>query len=271
MLKKNFYLVLLLIFISSGCSSNPTQTAIATDPQLEIAPTVQNTAIPTTDPLTTKVTNEFFASPHASEYSCENCHSASANSVGTDLVYTVNFNNQIQYMSGITEFCQLCHTETFFDDTINSSYELAHTGDQCTLCHDPHTTQASCSQSACHYSIRTTLYAQIEIPEYHPKSGDTGGHMCDSSGCHNLAKMVKEVPIYHQPTHKDVPCYVCHDQSNLRVTLDSNLTWITVYEEDNAPDQQQRVISHMIGKEVDCNKCHYPDNEWLLIELQGSN
>ncbi|MBE3118298.1 MAG: hypothetical protein IMZ50_06020 [Candidatus Atribacteria bacterium] len=75
-------------------------------------------------------------------------------------------------------------------------------------------------------------------------------------------------PIYHQPVHRNVPCYVCHDATGMAVGKADDQTWFTIRQTDDGDnDNDQMFVSHYIGLEVDCGKCHYVDNPWGLEEI----
>jgi hypothetical protein len=115
--------------------------------------------------------------------------------------------------------------------------------------------------------VANTIFAQVEQPALHPTTGDTNAHMCEGSGCHDLAKQVASAPVYHQPVHVEVPCYVCHDGTGLAVTKSADQAWITVSEAgESGEGALQPVVSHWLVPDVDCSKCHYSGNPWELRE-----
>jgi hypothetical protein len=144
----------------------------------------------------------------------------------------------------------------------------AHQDFGCTNCHNPHSTQANCTGSGCHADIANIINTHIEQPANHPTSGDTNTHMCEGEACHNLVKQVLAEPIFHQPVHKEIPCYVCHDETPMDVVRNSDGTWMTVIDPGlSSGGELQPVVSHVIGQAVLCEKCHYIGNPWQLHEV----
>lgn len=189
-----------------------------------------------------------------------------------ELTWTDESSGQVETIPKPMQLCVKCHEEQVEHTTQGGANLLAHSDFECTGCHNPHTLQASCTQSLCHFDIQTTLNAQTKQPENHTTTGDQNSFMCGGSACHDLAKQVALAPIYHQPVHRNVPCYVCHDVSGLPITLTEDQSWITTGNfEQTTSSASEQVVSHSIGSDVICARCHSYDNAWNLIEVPPSN
>jgi hypothetical protein len=77
--------------------------------------------------------------------------------------------------------------------------------------------------------------------------------------------------VAHSVAHQNVLCVACHDAAGLEVGhLEGGSTWITLrskfFLEQITTDVYQ---SHDLQKQVDCARCHYPDNPWQLEQYDG--
>jgi len=259
-------LIIIAAIILSACSfqSNPQQ--VIKDPQATM------TAIPI-DPMQELIISGIKTSlangAHANKLTCGQCHLDDTEAIESKLTWTDETTGQVETISKPEKLCVKCHEDqgatNISQDGTNS---LAHSDFDCTGCHNPHNLQASCTQSLCHFEIQTTLNAQIKQPENHPKEGDPNSYMCGGTNCHDLVKQVADTPVYHQPVHQKVPCYVCHDESGLTISLAENQYWITTDDLQQATiSNGSQVISHTIGTSVDCSKCHSIDNAWNLTAI----
>lgn len=133
-----------------------------------------------------------------------------------------------------TELCQKCHNEVDLPDHMVLQVGGAHAGYECTDCHNAHDTIASCSDAGCHDDVSD------------PASGIMG----------------------HDEVHKMVSCDVCHDANGWEVgpTEDKGVwaTFATIPAEDG--EKSQLTTSHNIVLEAPCERCHFLDNPWALVE-----
>lgn len=163
---------------------------------------------------------------------CDVCHRSEN---GVTLAEVAWLNQQTGYYETITtatQLCQKCHVDTA---TIRHQRDLgaaAHADYVCTDCHDPHTTRANCLE--CHDDVITAAV---------PISG-------------------------HDEAHAAVTCVACHDAAGLEAgPFESEQVWITfrttllLGRESTNPYQ-----SHALQREVDCSRCHYAENPWLLSD-----
>ncbi len=163
---------------------------------------------------------------------CEVCHPSDNGVVSKQIGYLDSQTGYHQSVASSTELCEKCHTDT---ETLRHKRDLgtgAHASLTCTSCHDPHSTVASCTNSACHTN---TLAAGTTIPG-------------------------------HDAAHQKVSCIACHDASGLEVKpQETGGLWTTFRTTEllgrATTDAYQ---SHAIQLEVDCKRCHYPDNPWKL-------
>ena len=141
-----------------------------------------------------------------------------------------------------TELCQKCHKTDNLPNHGMVNVGGAHAEMQCTECHQAHSTATSCSSEDCH-------------PDSSMDSTDlTPGH---------------------DQEHQEVSCVACHDGAGWEIDLDDELGyWTTYYSWEftikNGDDEMvvdNGVVpfsSHNIVLEVDCERCHFPDNPWGL-------
>ena len=137
---------------------------------------------------------------------------------------------EYEEVASSTELCGKCHAEADFDMPGYKPIIVggAHTDYFCTDCHDAHGTYASCGAAGCHDEVQDTLG--------------------------------------HDDVHDAVTCVACHDASGLEVRLDEDLgLWVTSLPAD-AEGISYPFTSHDIQLEVSCNRCHYPENPWDLLE-----
>ena len=250
--------------ILAGCS--PTNQAIDVPTISPAAPTPtqgidQNT-------INTGIESVFSTSPHANKMSCWECHLIDDGVIQDGVYWQQEGDSQPELLPSSTELCIKCHSEPNLEPLAAGDFSV-HPEFECSSCHNSHSTAAGCTNSGCHSQIRETITANIEPPDPHPKDSDPSGYMCGGSTCHQLVKNVKESPIYHQPAHKSVPCYVCHDSSGLQVDFE-NETWVTINQEDQN-NNPVTVVSHVFDTKVDCQKCHFGGNPWDLSEVDQTN
>ncbi len=164
---------------------------------------------------------------------CDVCHRLENGKADTEIAWFNKARGMHESVANATVLCEKCHTDT---NVLRHSRDLgksAHIGFQCTQCHDPHTTQASCTSARCHASV--------------PRTAE------------------------HDATHANVNCVACHDASRLQVGFDNQgktwVTWRTT--EINGRKTTASYISHNLQKAVDCVRCHFIGNPWGLLESVG--
>lgn len=240
-----------------------------------VEPPPTNLPLPTVNPeqelLVTNIKALFSASPHASEFSCEKCHTTKEGAVAKQLAWTDGSTGQMEVISSPNILCGKCHADQVIRSGSLDTTQLAHVDFECTNCHNAHNLQASCTESTCHTSIQYFLSLRIEKPANHTGLGDPDSYMCGGTLCHDLFKQVVNTPVYHQPLHRNVPCYVCHDVSGMVVIMDGEQSWITALDPGQGNGTEQPQVSHTIGLEVQCSKCHYTNNAWALNEILPDN
>lgn len=262
-------ILLLVVLLLSACAQPVNDHQEVTNNGL---PTPETTADNLQELKFEAVKSSFSSGSHSVQLSCETCHSVNGGLVEKELSWLNETTQQEESISSSTELCSKCHPDQNKPQRVGSSTELAHADAECITCHNPHSTQASCTQSSCHLDIRNIITADVDVPEFHPTSDQTNSNMCGGSSCHGRAKQALASPIYHQPVHRQVPCYVCHDRSGLVTGSDGNGSWYTnrsITPEVNS--HRGEVVSHQIGRDVDCTKCHYADNPWELLDQVTSN
>ena len=268
-MKKPFIIIAAIIL--SACSQKSITQQIATVPQITATKIIAVTIYPTQDKIISAINASFSIGEHVNEFTCGQCHLNDAEARVGKLTWTDRVTGKVETISKPTELRVKCHQDQAVYTSQDETNLLAHSDFECTDCHDPHILQAGCAGSLCHVEIQTTLNAQIKQPENHSAGGDINSHMCGGSTCHELVKKVADTPVFHQPAHQKVPCYVCHDESGLAVLLAENQYWITTDDlQQTTGSNGMQVISHAIGTSVDCSKCHSIDNTWNLTVIPAN-
>jgi hypothetical protein len=128
-----------------------------------------------------------------------------------------------------SELCFKCHTAV--DLPLHPVIEVAgaHAGYECTQCHSPHDTQASCDTAGCHK----------------PSTSPIPGHDAD---------------------HQAVSCVACHDGGSMEVGLNQDTAqWVTFAPgAADAGIDSFPFTSHNVIRDAPCERCHFPDNPWGL-------
>ena len=142
-----------------------------------------------------------------------------------------------------SELCLKCH------DTNNvAEHGLVivggdHADMQCTECHQPHSSTAS----------------------------------CDSADCHPDVFSSTDSVIGHDEEHQDVSCVACHDSAGWEVGPDEELGYWTTYSpwsHEIKIGEADTIVetglipftSHEIVLEALCERCHFSENPWGLEE-----
>jgi hypothetical protein len=267
---KKWILIIVLILLPA-CTQNPTAAPVATNTPAPTA-TQENTVDPQLQIIISNIKTTFSKGSHMGKFQCEKCHLDQAGALSKELVWMDENTGQLVKISDATQICIKCHADQLPHAMPAGSIPLAHANFECTNCHDAHNLQASCSESACHNDIMNTKSANIQKPEGHTGTGDPDSYMCGGTACHELATEVANTPIYHQPTHSSVPCYVCHDVSGLSVSLIGDQFWITTDDlGQTSAIASLRIVSHTIGTDVICTRCHSEYNAWNLSIIPPSN
>lgn len=166
---------------------------------------------------------------------CEQCH-VTAKGVVTPQVAWLDATiaqfdtnaNPYEKVTSNTALCEKCHRDAFkiaFGPVVHANMD-------CTGCHNPHSTAASCTMAACHP---------------------------------NVAKPATPI-AGHDAAHAAVACVACHDASGLSAgpTPDKK-AWV-VFRVSPVPGTSATVpyASHALQRKVDCARCHSEGNSWGL-------
>jgi len=133
-----------------------------------------------------------------------------------------------------TELCQKCHNQAELPDHAVSMVGGAHSGYECTECHDAHDTVASCGATDCHEDV-----------------------------------VDPDVPIAgHDGDHQLVSCEACHDADGLDVgpSEDDGIWRTNVVVFSGEAETAVVHTSHNIVLEAPCERCHFSNNPWGLTE-----
>jgi hypothetical protein len=261
---KRRYLIVFVFFLCA-CTQGSGKEPVVTELPL---PTINATQ----ELLVNNIKTSYSTGIHASEFSCEKCHATRQGAVAKQLAWTDEGTGQVETVSSANVLCGKCHAEQIKGKESKDTTQFAHSDFECTNCHNAHSLQAGCTSTGCHTDIKNIRLAQVEKPSFHTGLGDPDSYMCGGTACHDLAKQVANTPVYHQPTHKNVPCYVCHDVSGMMVIMGDDQSWATVIDsgQGNGAELLPQV-SHTIGLDVQCQKCHYSSNAWSLDEILPEN
>lgn len=120
-------------------------------------------------------------------------------------------------VSSVNQLCEYCHTGAGVEGHADIHLDGAHADLACNDCHDEHAMTASCTSSGCHETLE-----------------EHDGHDAD---------------------HANVHCAACHDTSGMEVGPDEARggQWVTFAGEG---DDAFAHVSHSLGAEVDCDRCH---------------
>jgi len=194
-------------------------------------------------------------SPHKSTkqgVNCVNCHDGVEKNISNGYI-----------------LCMNCHSVTLKVSQPTNMNKLAHSELNCLSCHNPHSTQTSCSNAGCHDKIRKPE----DMPPATPGSGHpSNSSFCGGANCHPAAtEAAISNPTIHGAKHAGVSCIACHDASGLKVGPSKAFgMWVTYQSrEDNSVSVQEPYFSHNLQSIVDCTRCHYEQNEWKLPLVTG--
>ena len=122
---------------------------------------------------------------------CNVCHQVKRDTVDPQVVWLeIAAIEQYAAVATINELCLKCHAVGDLAGHLRLDLAGVHQDSACTVCHDAHTTAASCGTSDCH-------------PAAAPAAG-------------------------HDEAHQSVGCLACHDASGLQVGPDAAGLWTTL-------------------------------------------
>lgn len=164
---------------------------------------------------------------------CNVCHPGQNGVSEPEIAWYDAATGYYESMPNATALCEKCHLD---NETLAHKRVLAggaHAEFQCTDCHDAHDAQTDCT--GCHQEALADPLA---------------GHQT------------------HSETHPSLVCIACHDASGLQVgPVENQGVWVTFRTTElmgrinNEPYQ-----SHVVQKDVDCQRCHFANNPWELDE-----
>jgi hypothetical protein len=187
----------------------------------------------------------FIAESDWEHVSCVMCHQVDKKGNVDPEVSWLEIPPLDEYVSVETpsELCLKCHDTEGYAEHGQVLVGSGHADMQCTECHSPHATTATCVTGDCHAGV---LSEADQIPG-------------------------------HDEDHEDVSCAACHDnagwdvgphpETGIWVTFSPWSHVVKVGEEDSI--QQIGTIpfsSHDLGLEVNCERCHFSGNTWGLTE-----
>jgi hypothetical protein len=153
---------------------------------------------------------------------CEICHPPAGDSFYTSIAFWDQTTQQYDPVGSVSDLCAHCHEgQHGFEVVEEQAASIAHQGWECTICHGPHGSPASCTD--CHNSPRIT-----------------------------------EAPQHLQ--HPSVNCTACHDAGGLSIWLESDPSSVHYgqYITRRFAHALTSWPSHDISVVVNCLKCHHP-------------
>jgi predicted CXXCH cytochrome family protein len=215
---------------------------------------------------------------------CDDCHQVTDGVVEEQICWRDHTTGYCETVESVQELCGKCHrnTEVLRHERL---IDHAHAEMQCTTCHNPHSLETlSCSH--CHVlEISQSnnnmnhfgVFSNNDCERCHPdawnghnmKVKDSGTQDCIN--CHNdlfSATVAEIVVLGHSTSHENIPCVVCHDASGLEVErAEETDEWVLLRSfELLGRYSTSPYVSHSIQRQVDCTRCHYPENPWGLLE-----
>ncbi len=171
---------------------------------------------------------------------CDTCH---PDKKGPELAMWNNGTGTYDPVLTTTQLCEKCHTDSLGGSRhkirlgggahSNQITTTTYRPELCTDCHDPHSGEASCSNSECHTDVLDPA-KQIE------------GHDGD---------------------HANLTCVACHDASGMTLGFDeASKKWVSGTSEVSRSGALTFTpeFSHDFAKSVDCDRCHFEQNPWNL-------
>jgi hypothetical protein len=196
--------------------------------KVDAPPNCVSCKFPTDATVRVAKSNPFVAQSDWRNIGCEICHPMQGGLADKEIAWFNKATGKYEPAPNVNALCEKCHMDT---DVLHHRIDLgrsAHVGHQCTQCHNPHSSKASCVSSQCHATLTKV------------------------SG--------------HDAAHAQVSCAACHDASQLQVGLDNNtkiwMTWQTT--QVAGMKTTSPMVSHNLQKPVDCARCHFRDNPWNL-------
>lgn len=139
---------------------------------------------------------------------CRVCHRVNKSNVEPEYVWLeIPPIEEYAEVGSPSDLCYKCHTVVDVEGHNGTEVEGAHTGMECTDCHDAHETTASCNTPGCHKSI------------------DEG-----------------TTPPGHDDDHVLVQCGACHDATRMDVGPGDEGEWTTFAESGNARTSHNTVL-----------------------------
>lgn len=185
-------------------------------------------------------TNTFIEENDWKNIGCDVCHQVTNNVVDAKPMMWNQATGKYDAVADNTALCEKCHADSLGGSkhkiTIGGPAHTTQLGltnprpQQCTDCHDAHSQKASCA------------------------------------GCHKSLSQV----VGHDAAHAKVACVGCHDAAGLKAQPNAEGKWVTFISSSSptgGPPSLSEYASHVLGKAVDCTRCHYDNNPQKLRSL----
>lgn len=252
--------------INTEMAVTNTQTPFATtsfSPPAEVTPSEEWTLWSTSKHADTNETED------GQVINCKSCHEENGAEAWSKPVWLNQESGQYEAVENNSALCGQCHQEA--ESSNHQNENSIHIDFECTDCHNPHSTAASCSNTNCHQSIKQERVLPPSTPTggQHPKSGTS---FCGGASCHPAATQVASFNhSIHGSIHAAVSCAACHDASELQVAPSEQTgTWVTFKAtEIDGVITSTPYESHNLQAEVSCIRCHFEGNSWGLSIVAG--
>jgi hypothetical protein len=272
---------------SAGPVDGTATIAVSPAPSVNVSPSPEPLATPTLTqtvaPPNSMEEQAWASSPHALSLAatvqptdprasaavpCSACHKEEGGAIlGSKIAWWNATAQQYDSVADVNGLCQKCHDRLRTSNGASTAKSDIHGAFECTACHDPHTTAASCSNSTCHAGIRQTSDMPPSTPMGgHPFIGG-GGPFCGGTSCHPAATAAASQPrSVHGAAHRNVTCQACHAAGDVTAGPGKGGgPWILL-QTTPPPGNPTNVpyFSHAVQLEVDCQRCHFTGNSWSL-------
>lgn len=155
------------------------------------------------------------------DISCEICHEPAGETFMTSIAYWNNATQAYEAVDSAQELCAHCHEGRHGFEVVEEQAEsLVHNDWECTRCHGPHGSPATCEE------------------------------------CHNL---VEGAAYEDHLRHQQVNCTACHDAGQLTISLDADpaSNFYGTFVPIRYAHALTSWPSHNLQTEVDCTRCHH--------------
>lgn len=253
-----------------GAPPNCVSCKFATDATVRVAPT--NPLVPEQD---------------WKGIACATCHTVDQGTLTAQLGWKNVQTGYTETVAVPSDLCKKCHADTATLRHSRGMSGTVHPDYDCLRCHDPHSTQASCTSSGCHEAVVKSMLnftpdhasakTKADCLGCHPKGMQLHSMEINQRGiddclsCHGELLTISQQPSTHpghDTYHKAITCAICHDASGATIARSKDgKTWTTTRTFELLGRKSEQVfVSHNLQRAVTCTRCHFAGNPWGLKE-----